>query len=558
MENRRHSLRFSLVFLSLIACLSIFAVQLIFIQIYRSDHLTRLAAKQHRHLVEIEPVRGSIYDRKMRPIAFNISVYSLFASPKMMSHADKQNAVGHLASLLNMSVTTLDKIFNKDKYFVWVKRKISPQTFEAIRRLKIKGLDFRKESKRFYPSSSLAAHVVGFADIDNNGLEGLELYYNEALKGKPGWMRLVRDARQTGLMINNDLTPSQDGFNLVLTIDETIQYIAEKALEKAYHKYKAKAASIIVMDTKTGEILALANRPTYDLEHYAAASLESRTNRAISYVYEPGSVFKIVAAAAALEEGKFTESDTIFCENGKYRIANNILTDHHPHGRLTFTEVFSLSSNIGVAKIAQRLGAQNIYRYAKKFRFGMETGVDLKGEVAGWLKDPSHWSKTSIGAIPIGYEVTVTPLQLLGMMTCVANKGIYLQPFVVKYIEDNWGHRIKVFEPKEVDQVINPETAQRVTKILIDVVEHGTATMARIPGVQVAGKTGTARKVIDGSYASGKYYGTFVGFAPADNPRIAAIVIVDDPRGSYFGGTVAAPVFKEAVEDTLKYLGSSG
>jgi cell division protein FtsI/penicillin-binding protein 2 len=558
-ESRRHVLRFSLVFLILITCLAVFIVKLVLIQTFRSDYLTDLAARQHRHLVELEPVRGIIYDRKMRPIAFNVSVYSLFASPRMMSEADKQSALEHLSGILGTNRDSIAANLDKDKYFVWIKRKLPQEAAEKIQKLKLKGMGFRKESKRFYPGAALAAHVLGFADIDNNGLEGLELYYNKELKGKPGWMRVMRDARQTELLLDNNFLPARDGLNLVLTIDETIQYIAERALAQAVQKYNAKAATIIVMDTRTGAILALANQPTYDLEDYSASGSESRTNRALSYVYEPGSAFKVVTAAAALQEGKFTENDKIFCENGEYKIANNILTDHHPHGTLSFTDVFSVSSNIGVAKIAQKLGAPVIYQYAKKFRFGMLTGIDLKGEVKGWLKDPSRWSKTSIGAIPIGYEVTVTPLQLLSMMAAVANNGTYMRPFVVKYIQDKQGHVVKSFEPKVLaERVIEEETARRVTEILVNVVERGTAQKAQIKGMRVAGKTGTARKVIGGAYSEGKYYATFVGFAPADDPRLAAIVIMDEPRPAYFGGTVCAPVFKEVIENALKYLASSG
>lgn len=557
MEHRRYVLRFSFVFLALILCLLVFVVDLILLQIFHSSHLAGLAAKQQRHTLEIEPVRGTIYDRRMRPLAFNVPVYSLFANPKIMSESDKREAVKHLSSLLNVHPHPLQQGLSKDKYFIWIKRKMPPELAEKIKQLKINGLGFRKESKRYYPGGSLAAHLIGFAGTDNEGLEGLELFYDQALKGKPGRIRLVRDARQRGLSIENDVLPAQDGFHLVLTIDETIQYIAEEALEKAYQKYRAKAAVIIVMDTQTGAILALANRPTYNLEDFSSSSAESRTNRAISYVYEPGSVFKVVTTAAALEDGGFHENDKIFCENGKYKIANNVLTDHHPHGTLTFTQVVGVSSNIGVVKIAQKLGAGMIYKYGRKLRFGVKTGIDLRGEVSGWLKSPPFWSKTSIGAIPIGYEVTTTALQIVGMMSAVANNGVYMRPFVLKYIKDNQDQVIKAFEPLMVDQVITEETAMRVRDVLVYAVENGTGTKAMIDGVKVAGKTGTARKVVNGRYSEGKYYGTFAGFAPADRPRVAAVVVVDEPHPSYFGGTVAAPVFKEVIENTLKYLGSS-
>jgi len=529
---------------------------LLLIQVFQSSHLTSLADRQHKHIIEIEPVRGSIYDRNLRPVAFNIAVHSLFANPEVMTDADKQQAVAHLSPLLGLDASKLQERLNKKKYFVWIKRKLDKEAVNAVKAEKINGLNFRKESKRYYPNGSLAAHIIGFAGTDNKGLEGIELLYNNDLKGKKGHVQILRDARQRELRLGGTLFPPQNGFNLVLTIDETIQYIAEKALEKSFKKYKAKSASIIVVDIATGEVLALANRPTYNLASASTSRLEERTNRAVSYVYEPGSIFKIVTAAAALEEEKFIESDKIFCENGKYRVGNHTLHDHRPHGKLTFQEVFEMSSNIGVTKIAQALGAGMIYKYSQRFRFGMPTGINLKGEVNGLLKHPSRWSKTSIGAIPIGHEVTATPLQLVCAMASIANNGIYMKPYVVKYIKDHKNQIIKSFEPQVIDRVISRDTARRVTNILTGVVDRGTATRAQIKGVKVAGKTGTAQKVIDGKYSHDKFYASFMGFAPADAPRLAAIVVFDDPSPSYFGGTVAAPVFKEVIENALKYLES--
>jgi len=554
MQNRQHAIRFSLVIFALIICLLVFSIKLILIQVFKASHLSSLAEKQHNYFVELEPVRGSIYDRNMRPLAFNVPVYSLYANPRVMSPDDKQKAITQLPALLDLSQDFVKKRLSRDKYFVWLKRKLTVDKVDAIKQLKIKGLSFQRETKRYYPNGSLAAHIIGFAGIDNQGLEGLEMAYNKHLRGKEGRMQVFRDARQRQLQMGQPFVPPQDGFHLVLTIDETIQYLAERALDKAYKEHNAKSASIIVMDVNTGEILALANRPTYNLDDVRTSRIEERTNRAISFVYEPGSVFKIVTAAAALEEELFTEEDKIFCENGSYRIANHNLTDHRPHGSLTFREVFGFSSNIGVAKIAQKIGANNVYKYGRRFRFGSATGIDLRGEVNGWLKKPNQWSKTTIGAIPIGYEITVTPIQLLTALSSVANGGTYMRPFVVKYIRDNQGQIIKSFEPEIVDRVISPDTAERVNKILQGVVAQGTGKRARIDGVKVAGKTGTARKVVDGKYAKGKYSATFMGFAPADNPRLAAIVVVDEPHPSYFGGTVSAPVFKEVMTNALKYL----
>ncbi|MFC1510685.1 peptidoglycan D,D-transpeptidase FtsI family protein, partial [Candidatus Omnitrophota bacterium] len=371
-----------------------------------------------------------------------------------------------------------------------------------------------------------------------------------------GWMRVLRDARQQDLMLADGFVAPTHGSHVVLTIDETIQSIAERALEKAMIKHHADAATIIVMDIRTGEILALANRPTYNLDAVAESSLESRTNRAISFVYEPGSVFKIVTAAAALEEEAFTEGDIIYCEQGEYRVGNHILHDHRPHGKLTFKEVFGLSSNIGVTKIAQEIGADAVYKYAKRFRFGIKTNIDLQGEVRGVIRKPSMWSKTSIGAIPIGHEVLVTPLQLVSALSAIANGGVFMQPYVVREIRSADGVLLQEVTPKIIDRVISEDTARRVTEILVGVVENGTAKRARIRGVRVAGKTGTAQKVINGTYSHSQFYASFMGFAPADNPRLAAVVIYDEPHPDHYGGTVAAPVFKEVIENSLRYFES--
>lgn len=558
MPIRKHALRFSLVFLTFIVCLGIFSVKLVLIQIFKSDHLASLADKQHNHFIELEPIRGGVYDRKNRPLAINVPAHSLYANPRMMSIEDKQRTLRYLTNEFGFDPIEVQKALDKNKYFVWLERKLSLETANKIKSQKMRGLGFINETKRYYPNAELAAHIIGFAGIDNEGLEGLELYYNEKLKGKSGQARILRDARQQDLLIETSFLPPEDGLHLVLTIDETIQYIAERALEKAYIKHKAKGATIIVIDTRTGEILALANRPTYNLEKASSSTVANRTNRAISFVYEPGSVFKIVTAAAALEEEKFIEEDQIFCENGEYRLTRGyVLHDHHPHGTLSFKKVFEQSSNIGVSKIAQKLGPEIIYKYAKRFRFGDKTGISLRGEVNGWMKHPSKWSKTSIGAIPMGQEVTVTPLQLVYALAAIANDGLYMKPYIVKAITNYQDEVIEAFSPQIVDRVISADTARRVREILIGAVENGTGTKAKINGMKVAGKTGTAQKVENRTYSHSKFYATFMGFAPADNPRLAAIVVFDEPRPAHFGGTVSAPVFKEVIENALKYLESS-
>ena len=554
MYPRRHSPRFGLVFLFLIFCFVIFAIRLVLIQIFNSDFLAGLAKKQHNHLIILEPKRGTIYDRHMRPLAINLPVYSLYANPKSMSDSDRARAIAVLADKFGFNKAMLKNRLEREKYFVWLQRKMPQEYYEQIKAYKLKGIDFVKESKRFYPNKSLAAHIIGFAGIDNNGLEGMEMHLNHYLKGKEGMSQILRDAKQRELLIEKNYVAPQDGASIVLTIDETIQYIAERALEEGFKKFNAKGASIIVLNPKTGEVLALANQPTYNLEEFSSVSPENKTNRALAYTYEPGSVFKIVAASAALEENAFKETDMIFCENGSYKVGNHYLKDHDPLGTLSFKEVIEQSSNIGTTKIAQRLGPDVFYKYAHKFRFGMRTGIDMLGEAGGWLKPPTQWSKTSIGAIPIGQEVTVTALQLAAAISAIANDGVYMKPFIIKEIRDDHDQVIESFGPQMVDRIITKETALRVKEILRGVVDNGTGKKAQIPGITVAGKTGTAQKVEAGAYSHSKFYASFVGFAPVEDAQLAAIVVFDEPHPAYYGGTVAAPVFQEVIADSLKYL----
>jgi cell division protein FtsI/penicillin-binding protein 2 len=552
---RKYPLRFAVVSIFLFTGFAYSVGFLIFIQVFRADFLSNLAQRQHEHSIVLEPRRGTIYDRNMRALAINLPVYSVYANARAMRQAhDEDEVVQKLSVVLKIDPKQIQDKLDKDKYFVWIQRKIPQDAYLQIKDLKLPGIGFIKESKRFYPNQTLAAHLIGFAGLDNNGLDGLERDYDKYLKGQPGHAIILRDARSRELMFNKGYIAPIDGFSVVLTIDETIQFIAERALDRMYKKYNCKGASIIVMDPKTGEILAFANRPTYNLEEASHSTPEERLDRAIVLTYEPGSVFKIVTASAALQENVIKESDMINCEHGAYRVANHILHDHEPLGTITFKQVIEQSSNIGTTKVAQRLGPQRVYNYAHHFRFGMRTGIDLPGEARGILKPVSQWSKTSIGAVPIGQEVTVTPMQLGSAISAIANDGIYMRPFVVKYIKDAHGQVIYQHNPQVLDRVISKVTSNRVKVILKGVVDEGTGVKAAIAGVTVAGKTGTAQKVVGGVYSHTHFYATFVGFAPVDNPRLAAVVFFDDPRPVYYGGSVAAPVFSEVVGDSLKYL----
>lgn len=526
-----------------------------FIQFFRSDYLASLAKKQHNLFIELEPRRGTIFDANFHPLAFNVAVDSLYGSPNEIPDKDKPGLINKLSGILKLDYTYLRDKLNRKKSFVWLARKITPEQTQAIRALKIKGIDFIKESKRSYPNGYLLSHIVGFAGLDNAGLDGIELNYDLYLKGEPGWALFLRDARQKKLDIWEKMILPKDGFDVVLTIDDVIQFIAERELDKVYKATHAKGASIVVMDPHTGAILALANRPTFDLNEYREAPKESMRNRAIADMFEPGSVFKIVTASAVIEEGKVSEEQRFFCENGSYKIAGHVLHDHTSHGYLSFREVIEQSSNIGTCKIAQILGQDSLYQYVKKFGFGDKSGIDMPGEISGSIKNPSFWSKTSITAIPMGQEVGVTALQLTAAISVIANGGNLMKPYVVKEIKDKMNVRIKAFSPVFVRKVMSLDTSFRVRKILIGAVEEGTGKLAKIPGVSIAGKTGTAQKIEPGgAYSHDKFVASFIGFTPAEDPLIAMAIIVDEPHPYYFGGVVSAPVFKNTASDILRYL----
>ena len=547
--------RIEAVFLSFLIFLILCIARLFFIQFCRSNYLADIAKKQHNLFVELEPLRGAIYDINLKPQAINLSVDSLYASPNEIKDKDKEAIIRQLPPILNVDQAYLrDRLYRK-KSFIWLARKITPEQSQAIRRLNIKGLGFLKESKRSYPNSYLSSHVIGFAGLDNTGLEGIEIYYDKYLKGEAGWALFLRDARQKKLDLWEKMVLPKDGYGLVLTIDEVIQYIAERELDKAFKTYHAKGASIIVTNPHTGAILALANRPTFDLNNYTNASKDQIRDRAICDLFEPGSVFKIVTASAALEEKKVNEEDKFFCENGSYRVATHTLHDHRPHGWLTFREVIEQSSNIGTTKVAQSLGGILLYRYIKLFGFGSKLGIDLPGETPGMTKEPRLWSKISIAAIPIGQEVGVTALQLVTAISVIANGGQLMKPYIVQEVRDKQGEIIKRFSPTLIRKVLSVDTTSRIKKILTGVIEKGTGKLAMLQGFSAAGKTGTAQKLEpNGTYSHNKFVASFIGFAPAEDPLVAIVVIVDEPHPYYFGGVVAAPVFKNVASDVIRYL----
>ena len=445
---------------------------------------------------------------------------------------------------------------SREKGFVWIKRKITNKEAARLKKFNLTGVGYIDESKRFYPNAGSACHLIGSVNIDNKGQEGLETLYDKYLKGQEGFLVATQDAKRKLLhSYREDFLAPKNGYNIVLTIDEIIQNIAERELYKMYDKYNAKGASIIVMDPKNGDILALANFPNFDLNDPARRQPDSVRNRAVNDFFEPGSIFKIVTASTALEENAVKFSDKFDCENGAWKVGKRVLHDHRPHGVMTFKEVIEMSSNIGTVKVASLFGPEKMNKYMKLFGFYEKTGIDLPGEVLGMNRPLSGWTPTSMLAIPMGQEVTTTAIQLACAISVIADNGFLVRPRIVKRIESDEGVVIKEFQPQVRRKVISPETAYRMRGLLMGVIEEGTGKKAKIEDFSAGGKTGTAQKVEpSGVYSHDKFMASFIGFAPVGKPALAVVVCVDEPHPVYFGGDVSAPVFKNVVDESLKYL----
>lgn len=529
------------------------AVRLFFVQLGAAKPLSRLASNQYKSFIPLLPKRGVIYDRNLRELAISINLNSVFLDPLLVE--DKRDAAKKLSAVLKIDEEDIFKKMNGDKRFVWLARKVQPDLEKAIRRLSIKGVGFVKEPQRVYPNNTLASHVVGFAGLDDEGLEGVELEFDKYLKGTIGWIYTIRDAKKREVLgYEYKEIPPADGNDLVLTIDSLIQTVAERELDKVVEKYKAKGGNIIVMNPYTGDILALANRPTYDPNNIKEYPVEARRNRAISDFFEPGSSFKMVTATAVLGEDIVRLDDEFFCENGEFKWYNHTYHDHTPHGWLSYRDVIKYSSNIGTMKSAIKLGQNRLYRYTKRFGFGEKTGIDLPGEVTGIVRHPSRWSNLSLCSMSMGQELTVTALQLACAVSSLANGGYYVKPRIVDRIQDKTGETIEVFETKKMQRVVDEETAKEVRGILRGVVEEGTGKRAEVKGYFPAGKTGTAQKIEpDGRYSHRKFTASFIGFLPFDAPEFVIVVIVDEPRPVYYGGSVCAPVFNKVAEHLMRY-----
>lgn len=530
------------------------AVQL---QVLEGDKLKRLALKQHRKTVNIHSKRGDIYDRNLKELAISVEVDSVFAQPGKLASA--REAARKLSPMLGMSWVEVEKKLKSPGNFVWVKRQVDLDEGQRKELAELEGVGIVKESRRYYPNSRLASNLVGFTGLDANGLEGVELYYDSMLRGTS--RKIVSDKDATGRVLlfeDPDKTVPVNGMEVELTIDKTIQYITEKALKKAVDDSNAKGGSAIVMDPATGEILAMASLPTYDPNDVKNSGPGHRRNKVITDVFEPGSIFKLFLVSAALEENLIKPSDRIYCENGVYKVADRVFHDTKKHGWLTVPQIIKYSSNIGSAKIGEKLGRAQLYRYVRAFGFGEKTGIDLPGEASGALRHYNKWSSVTLHTVSFGQGVSATALQLITALSSIANGGFLMKPYVVKSVKDPSGKIISETNPAILRKVVSEETARKVTEMLTTVTETGgTGTRAAVEGFEVAGKTGTAQKpdFKHGGYEKGAFIASFFGFVPAKSPRLAILVTVDEPRGEYYGGAISGPVFKEIAEESLSYLG---
>lgn len=555
MSRQNKKVRIYLPFFLICFAFLVIVARLYGLQIINHQEFKQKVDKNQVRKVDILPERGIIYDRSLEKLAINIPSYSLYASPKKISHPEK--VAGKLFSILGMKKSSLVKQLKKEKDFLWLKRKLPLIKKEIIETLALEGIGFVEETERFYPQKELASHLLGITGIDNQGLAGVELYYEEELRGKRGHFLIRKDALGYEIpftrRIIQGLVPGKD---IILTIDNIIQSIVEQEISLALEETEARSVEALFMDPQTGEILALANKPDYDPNHYSDFSPFSRKNRVVQSIYEPGSTFKPITASAILEEGLVTMEESIYCE-GTIKIANHIFHDWKPFNQsFTLAGILKNSSSIGMIKLALRMNKETFSEYLHLFGLGEKTGIDLPGEAKGIVRAASSWSLTDLPAISIGQAIAITPLQMLTAFCAVVNGGELLKPYLVKYIRNTEGKRVKENKPTVVRRVISPSTSVQIKKILEQVVEEGTGRRAKIEGYSIGGKTGTAQipSSTGRGYIPNKYISSFMGFAPVGSPEIIGIVIIKEPTGAYYGGEIAAPLFQRIMKRVLPYL----
>jgi cell division protein FtsI (penicillin-binding protein 3) len=536
------------------------SARLVYLQVARHTSLAERARQQQQDAVDTLPQRGSLLDRHEQELARSVETTSLFIAPDEVQTAEDLDClVNALSSPLELDrkvlTAEIEEAKTAGRRFLWVARRIDADDASKLTTLNIAGLHSRSEPKRFYPNGSLAAHVLGYVGLDGNGLGGLERYYDEKISGAPGKLFIEKDSG--GRAYESFELPARAGQSLVLTIDQSIQYKTEQALAAAVQQSRAKSGAAIVLDPRTGEILALANAPTFDPNDVSATNADTRRNWALENIYEPGSTFKVVAFSAAIEKKLVRPDDKIDCQMGAITVAGRVVHDHKPFGTLTITEALEKSSNVAAIKLGIRVGDETMYDYITRFGFGSRTGVELPGETSGIVRPVQRWQPSSIGSIAIGQEVGVTPLQMAAAFGALANDGLRIAPHLVREIRSSNGDTLYRAHPEE-RRVISQETAVALRGMLEGVTIKGTAKKAQLDGYTAAGKTGTAQKIDPKTraYSKTKHVASFVGFAPVGNPTAVIIVVIDEPAGAYHGGDVAAPVFRAIAEQVLPELGT--
>ena len=534
--------------------LGVICAKAAYLQIYRGSWLSQLAADQYEASVKTSGKRGTIYDRKMSELAVSIQVTSIAAYPARLDDPAKTAAA--LAKPLHLDRSSLQRSFRSKKTFVWVKRQATPREVEKVKELNLGGIGFVPEYNRFYPKKTLAAQVIGFTGVDGAGLEGLEHFYDRSLKGAETEYTCLRDALGNRFVSNGSNMPDFSGKNLILTIDQTVQFIAERTLEDTVTEFNADSGIAIVMEPKSGALLAIAQYPFFNPNAYREFKSANWRNRAITDAIEPGSTLKIFSATAAIEFGDSSPNTIFFCENGAYRIGRKIVRDVSAHGWLSLQQIVKYSSNIGAIKISEIVGAKHLFNTLTDFGFGARTGIDCPGESPGSLSNYRRWTRMDTSAISFGHGMAASPLQLVTAVSAIANNGVLMKPYLVAAITDQNNQTVQSFAPRRVRRVVSENTARKVATILKTVVaEGGTGTQAALQGFSVGGKTGTAKKIgPDGTYSDDDYIASFIGFTPVDNPAITVLVIINEPREQYYGGVVAAPAFRRIAQETLNYL----
>ncbi|HJR09390.1 MAG TPA: penicillin-binding protein [Pyrinomonadaceae bacterium] len=549
--------RVSFVVLLLVLWMLAIGARLVYLQVGQYDYLSDRARRQQQQTAKTNALRGLILDRNGRELARSLDVDSFVAEPTAKNF-DPRETARKFAAVLGLEESPLrarlEEAREAKRQFVWLARQVDPEQAARVHELKLAGVRAIKEPKRYYPNGALAAHVLGYVGTDDEGLGGVELYQNAALGGEAGKTVFDSDGRHKAF--KSFEVEAQPGQSVVLTIDQNIQYQAERVLLAAVAQSRAKSGTVLVLEPHTGEILALANAPTFDPNTATKIAADVRTNQALQNIYEPGSTFKIVAYSAALEEKLVRPDDPIDCQMGSITLFGRTIHDTHAYGTLTITEALAKSSNVAAIKLGMRLGKERMYDYMMRYGFSQKTGIELKGETRGVVRKPEKWHPSSMGSVAMGQEVGVTPIQMAAAFATIANDGLRVAPHLVKEVQDANGQVLQRTQP-ESHRVVSTETARTLRPMLESVTLNGTAKAAQLDGYTAAGKTGTAQKIdpVTRAYSKTKYVGSFVGFAPAENPAVVIIVVIDEPVGGYYGGIVAAPVFREIAESVLPYLG---